>query len=69
VCGGILDAFCTWNVLLTQTWNTYCVTIPQDAQPGTSITFNGTVSNLDDTVSNATAFILIDHVVPAASCP
>jgi hypothetical protein len=51
---------------ITQTWNTYCVTIDE---PG-SLTFTGLVNNQDGTTApNASALILVDHVVPVASCP
>jgi hypothetical protein len=70
VCDGYTTGFEeATNVPITQTWDTYCFTI--DAQsPVGSITFTGLVNNPDGTVDpNATALILIDHVVPVASCP
>ncbi len=46
---------------LTKTWGTYCVTMGQ-ATP--SVTFNGAISD-----ASASAFVLVDHIVPVASCP
>jgi hypothetical protein len=46
---------------LTKSWATYCVTVSQSTA---SVTFNAEVND-----TNATAFVLVDHVVPVASCP
>jgi hypothetical protein len=51
------------------TWKTYCLTNYAQV-PVPSITFSGIVDHSDGTPdANATALILIDHVVPVASCP
>ncbi len=72
VCPGVTEALSgsSWLVPITQTWNTYCVTIDAMQGPVASITFTAYVNNVDGTVDpNATALILVDDIVPVSSCP
>jgi hypothetical protein len=69
VCGGLDEA--RWAVIkpsITQTWSTYCFTVPLDAAAVASITFTGIVNLNGSADPSVSALLLIDHVVPVASC-
>jgi hypothetical protein len=67
LCPSTVEAYANTIMTITQTWNTYCFTILSSGVA--SITFEGIVSNPDGTPdTNTTALILVDHVVPVASC-